>query len=1125
MPPWSARSLGCLCICLFLLDAFSCRAAETGGQALRAFDVPAGEAVDTIKLTARQGGIEIVFLVETVRGIRTPELRGRFKPQDALDRLLAHTGLVVVPDRATELWFVQKASPRPERAADSHSPPASIPPPSAMKRKNPFAIIGTWIALAFATAHPAQSADSSTAGTITGRIYNPATGEYLRNAEVRVAGGPSAASEDGGAYRLSGVRAGDVTLTVDFTGYRSASTTVRVVAGETITRDFELTSTAQPVAGDGTVKLGAFVVSGAREGNAKAIMEQRNSMNITNSVSSDVFGDVAEGNVGEFLKHLPGVDYDATDGTVRYISLRGLSSEYAGVTVDGMSFPSADAGQVSRAFSFEQVSLSAMESIEVSKTISADVDASSPAGTINLKTKRAFDRAGRRISASFSLTGQSNQFTFDKTYGPGDDATRKIFPSAQLEYSDIFFNKRLGIVIGVSESNSYLQRAPTTAGYNYAATAASPQPVVITAIRAQLIQQTIERFATSFTADFKATPHLVLSLNVMYNHSDVWSGQRSVVFNTNGRAVPVAGDAVSDFTLTGNGSVTVEPQGVAKVGNGKSYSPRFEFNRGDLTIEGRAGVSDSISEYDPMEFRDSIFSPGVLTLANVRFSAKRSALHRGDWTFQQTAGGDWSDGALYTAPAITRNDGRYAKDKLYTGEGIVTYRTRKILPVVWKAGAKWKREIRDFRNERSASFYNYTGPGAGVGAWRDHGSALELDYSEQDLYILSLSGKRAFLPDIKKIGDTFRAHPEYFTSTMTGTDYYNAYVASTRHYEEDITSAFVMGTTRIGTLNLRAGLRREETETDSREFDARSSREVTAAGFPVTAGRATTIPGVQYQFLSLPRTHRTGEYDHMFPSASVKYNITRTLDLQVGYSSTVKRPQFANIAGVWVINDDAFTVTAPNVNLKPETSDNYSVRLAQYFEPVGLVAINFFQNDIQGLHLANTRISGDEFYPDDPTYGGYTFITTGQSKDNVRVRGMEFEYSQSLSFLPGLLKGLGVRASYTRNYAQVIVADMSPHLVTAGLSYAYNRLSVYANMNWGASRPIVDDGTVFQRHRINVDVGGSFRFARRISAFFSVRNVLNEPFIRMEKIGNNPALARFYQKFGVTPTIGVKTTF
>jgi hypothetical protein len=75
-----------------------------------------------------------------------------------------------------------------------------------------------------------------------------------------------------------------------------------------------------------------------------------------------------------------------------------------------------------------------------------------------------------------------------------------------------------------------------------------------------------------------------------------------MVFNTNARATRVAGDPLTDCSLVGNGSVTVEPQGVAKVGNGKSYTPRFEYNRGDLTVEGRASVSDSISEYDPMGF-------------------------------------------------------------------------------------------------------------------------------------------------------------------------------------------------------------------------------------------------------------------------------------------------------------------------------------------------------------------------------------------------------------------------------------------------------------------------------------------------------------------------------------------
>lgn len=80
-------------------------------------------------------------------------------------------------------------------------------------------------------------------------------------------------------------------------------------------------------------------------------------------------------------------------------------------------------------------------------------------------------------------------------------------------------------------------------------------------------------------------------------------------------------------------------------------------------------------------------------------------------------------------------------------------------------------------------------------------------------------------------------------------------------------------------------------------------------------------------------------------------------------------------------------------------------------------------------------------------------------------------------------------------------------------------------MNWASSRPINAAGTQYQRHRINVDLGGSHRLSPRLSAFFAVRNVLNEPFIRMQKVGDNPAVGQLYQKFGVTPTVGVRATY
>ena len=297
-------------------------------------------------------------------------------------------------------------------------------------------------------------------GTITGRVFNPATGEYVRNAQVAIEGtSVGTVSEGGGEFRLYPVAPGAVRVVVSFTGYRTVSATVNVGAGATATQDFNLESTLQQgPAGAPVVKLDAFTVSTEREGAAKAIMDQRNSMNITNTVASDTFGDNAEGNVGEFLKHLPGVELDLFYGEVRTVRLGGLGSEYTSVTMDGIALASVDANNsgsgAARSFTMEMASLNSMESIEVSKTISADVDANAPAGTINLRTKRAFDRAGRRVSFQANVTAHSEEFNFGRDLGPNEDrATRKIRPGGILEYSDVFLNKRLGLVLNISESN------------------------------------------------------------------------------------------------------------------------------------------------------------------------------------------------------------------------------------------------------------------------------------------------------------------------------------------------------------------------------------------------------------------------------------------------------------------------------------------------------------------------------------------------------------------------------------------------------------------------------------------------------------------------------------------------
>ena len=971
-------------------------------------------------------------------------------------------------------------------------------------------------------------------GTITGRIFNPTTREYVRNAEISVRGSSAIAiSDENGAYQLTGLPAGDAVVTVNYTGSTPAVVTVKVTPGQETTRDIELTSSLETPVGAGArgevVKLSAFTVSSEREGNAKAIMEQRNSMNITNTVASDVFGDVAEGNAAEFLKNLPGVDLFLVQGEIVNVRMRGLGAEYNSVTIDGVRLASADANKGAagdaRAFSFEQVSLNSMDAIEVSKTISADVDANAPAGTINLKTKRAFSRAGRRISWQTNATVFSGALRLGEAYGPDDARHRKIRPGGIVEFSDVFFGKRLGVVLNISESNLYSENARTIVTYNYTATPTDPRPVVPTAVALYQSPRINRRSTVTLTTDFKATPNLVLSLGLIYNGAQLYNTQRTFTFTATNRAAVIGADPLRSFNATG--TITTNPSAVVKPGEAYTVLPRFEYKIGGVTIEGKLVGSMSTSWYNPLARKGSSRSAGSPQLAGVGVSAAHLSSIGGDWQMLQTSGPDLGSGAGYTNRELAINDGRYGRTKVMGGDVAATWKTSAFLPVIWKTGAKQQWEGRTFMDQQNARNVLYTGPGAGTGIWADYASPYAFDGRPTNSQLVSSSGRGIFIPSLLAIGQLYQDHPEYFADRITngstpGARYQSAFVANTRHYEEQITAGFLMGTTSLGRATVRAGVRWEQTDTDSLEFDPRTPAEVRAAGYTVAStGIATTIPGVQYQYFSQPKIHRTGGYDNYFPSASFKYRFTRNLDFQLGYSKTIRRPTFRDIAGVWSVDESSLSVNAPNPNLRPERSNNLATRVAYYFEPVGIFAVNFFQNTVRGLFQRN-ELTAAEFGNTDPDFATYTFVTTVPSDGEVRIRGMELEYSQSLSFLPSPLKGLNVRASYTRNYSQVITPNMSPHGVNAGLSYSFKRLMLSASTNWRDYVPLNVSGTSFNRHRMPIDVGGSFKLTPRIDLFVTGRNVANEPVITMQKQGNAPAVPTTYEITGAVWTFGVK---
>ncbi len=1028
-----------------------------------------------------------------------------------------------------------------------------------MKRNSFVARLATTFALLFGTS--LQAAEGT--GTIIGRVFNPVSSEYVRNAEVRVQGTNQVTYTEGdGSFRLLNVPVGPATVVVTFTGYRTATEAVNVTAGETAVRQIDLVST-EAVRSDGSVvELSAFTVSAEREGNAKAIMEQRRNMNLTTSVASDIFGDVTDGDVGEFLKFLPGVDLDYQGSAIRGPRLGGLDPQYVGVTIDGVGLASADAlrtGDDDRAASFDSMSITSIESIEINRTTSPDMDANSPAGTINMKTRRAFDRRGRLLSYNVGFSINSEEFHFRKTYGPGSEKELKALPNYKFDYSDVFLNGRLGIVASVSRADSYREQWQAQSTHQKSPTNA--RPLIVTQIAAKDGPIRLMKDVFSIAADWKATDRLVLSNTFIYNNADGHWRNRSNIMrlasnNTNattGRNT-VGGDGITEIisttSATNAGQLSWGQTNGAKRTITRTYISKFEYTLNSLIVDGVFSYSGSFNDYEAFERG---FTRSELTNAiPSTFMATRTDATKYEWTIRQLSGPDWFDLANYKNPRIT-NEGRYTQTEIYTGGLNARWTTPlRRFPTAIKFGGKINHEERNTSNDSPWRTWSYIGPGGNVvtgydangvpiispvGSWAGFRDPHVWDMgSTRTITLYDMSGNlrtdgfpRA---DGHRLADLFHSNPEQFVHNGTPANYLSAFVTGLRDIQQLVTASYAMADIRLmNKLQLRTGLRWERTESTALEFNPKTTAEMRAAGYSIGAdGRATTFDGIHFQYFSNPRVERTKEYDDFFPMVGLKYNLFPDLEIQAGYNESISRPPISTLSGTWTINDEALVITGPNPNLLPEYSKNIAARVAYYFNPAGQLSVAVSQNTIRNARETR-RGSAEEFGIDDPAFAGYEFQAPFNIDNPVRHRNFDIGYSQTLPFRHPLLRGTTVNAAYSRSYASQRRGNLTPRRFSASVGHRYRKLSTRIGVVWRDDTDLGGEENYgrYRRHDTTVDFSAEYRLNRWATIYVQGRNIFNVDHIRMDTLpglqqGERP-VAFFYENYGTLWHFGVKGRF
>ncbi len=1014
-------------------------------------------------------------------------------------------------------------------------------------------------------AEPRSSTVSGTAapglGIIEGRVLNQNTGAYVNNARVVIeALRLETFTDDTGAYVFQRVPAGEVALRLFYTGSPVQTATVSVNPGQRAVKDFSIgvTSGAQ----SNTVVLDAFTVASKRDMAASdiAVNEQRFATEIKNVVSTDSFGDIADGNVGEFAKYMPGVTLNRSGSDGLTMSIGGVPPGGTPIMLDGSGIASANGSNANRQVEFENIAVGSLARVEVSRSQNPDSPANAIGGSVNLISRSAFERSRPAYTIKTHLSFRGDDFSLNKEPGPFQHKEYVFQPNLELS-AVVPITRNFGFTASALATRTINNGpgitqdwVPTVTAQSANFPATTPDRPYLARYRLQERPKITKRNSISLSADWRVNPTDVLTVGFQYSYflAEFWV--RQLNFDT-GR-VTAFGD---DFSQGAPGAGFVQILTDAREKNNTAWAPSLRYKHNGPTWQWQVtgAYSAATNNYSnegyflgnnaflrnvTIRFQDlNVDHPSIVSVKDAAGVNDVNAYDLANYRLENLTSQN------FLSAAVVRTVGVFAKRDFQLGR----------LPLSAKAGVDVRSEHRDMRRPTFGTSF--------VGADRvartnDDSVAQWFDpsYSSRDLKF----GPRMQWPDLDKIGGTFRSNPEYFTSTEA--DAVNAYrsgVTTSQALTETILAPYLRLDTNLldGRLQFTGGVRFERTEDEgngplidpARIYQRNAAGQIVrdAAGRPVVVSPLATLAGSQLAYIQRGTTTENS-YDHFFPSVNGSYKIRANLIARASYGRSFNRPDFNNILPSINLPDPestARTITATNPGLKPWFADSYGLSLEYYFnEPsTGVVSVRTYRRDITDFWGTTLTAATDDLlepYGVDPaTYGealGYQISTTRNVGD-ARVTGTEFDYRQNLTFLPQWARGFTVFGNITlqrlQGSQQASFTGFVRKTYNWGVTFSRDRYTLRLAVN---HRGQIEQGRVtnagtepntitYLQSRAIADVSAEYRLTRRYGLFVTGRNVnsANEDTVTYGPSTPANKIIRGRINYGATWYVGAKATF
>jgi TonB-dependent receptor len=218
-------------------------------------------------------------------------------------------------------------------------------------------------------------------GVIDGVVKDQA-GAVLQGAKIEMQPQLRPITTNGqGEFTVTDVPAGTYAVTITYVGFASYTNRITVVAGQSAHLDAKLqvASAADDVE----------VTADRPRGEAEAINRTLAAENILQVLPAEVITSLPNANIADALGRMPSVSIERDEGEGKYVQIRGTEPRLSNVMVDGVTIPSPESGV--RQIKLDTIASDLVDSVEINKTLQANIDADGIGGSVNLVTKTASD--------------------------------------------------------------------------------------------------------------------------------------------------------------------------------------------------------------------------------------------------------------------------------------------------------------------------------------------------------------------------------------------------------------------------------------------------------------------------------------------------------------------------------------------------------------------------------------------------------------------------------------------------------------------------------------------------------------------------------------------------------------